>query len=1269
MKCTRRLSLVIALLLVLFQFAAPVGNVRAADKNVLLPPGTPVFQATSPDDGNLVWNAVYGAAGYNIYQITNGKLVLMGNTKTTSYALNNQTQGKHSYAVATLGTNVVSGPSAPVNVTITYPVMAAPLSLTDTIKNGNDITLSWGTSQYADNYNIYQVYQGGAKKLLTTTAAKSYTIANTAKGNYTFYVTAVNSLYGESKTAATLNVNLAYPVMAGPTKLTASVSNGNDINLQWQAATYADSYKVYQVIGGQEIFKTSVTSTSTVFKNSPAGNYVFKVYSVSSRFGTSANGSTVALTVAPITMAPPGSVTGTLQNVNDVVLTWGNSSYATGYKVYQINGSQMVLMGTTTSTTITYKNQPNGDYTYAVSAYSDRFGESAAGTPVTITVSPVTMAPPNHVTAALSNMNDINLSWDAAANADSYKVYQIINGQKQLKSTVNSNKVSFTNMPAGDYIYEITSYSSRFGESDTGSTAAVTIAPVTMAAPANFAYQIKNGNDISLTWDSAPNATNYRVYQIIGGKKVLKSTVSSNSTTFTNTAAGDYSFQVYSYNSRFGESANGSSLSFTLVFPNMAAPGNLVQKITTPSAFTLSWDAAPYATTYNVYQTVNGKKTLVKTATTTSVSFSNMKPGQYSYEIHSFSTRFGESAAGSTISVLLNGQTIGAPTNLNYSISNGNDIKLTWSPAQNAKSYKIYKIIGGNKALQSTVTTASVTYTNQPAGNYDYVVDSYDSLLGESSTGAELKFTLVFPTMVPPAGLTGSIQNLSDIVLKWNSVPYANSYNVYEVVNGKAVLVQTVNNTTATLSKVTAGTHSYVIHSVSSRFGESQAGSTAANFTVTYPADFQAPANVTAEVVNGNDITLKWNAAKYATSYNIYQIVNGKKTFMESVKALSATLTNLPGGNYTYDVETVSDRFGESADGNLTNITVKFPVMQAPAGFTDTIINGNDIDLSWQAATYATSYKVYLVVNGNRTLVKEVPNTSIIFTNMPEGDYNYVVDSYSDRFGESAAESTVNFHLSWPVLQSPVLQGTIFDINNVTFSWNSVAWADGYRLYEVNGNTKALLYDGKDLNYSDYNLTQGTHTYQVIAYNTLFGESSPSNSAAENIVYPIIQAPTASIVVNSPSSCTISWNSISYVNGYNVYEIVNGKPVLLVKNLNDSSYTISNLSYVNHLYYVTSFSNSFGESVPSNTVQTDITPPVTTATVVSNGADGSQTVTLAASDDLSGVAHTYYAVNSSVYTEGTMFTLVQSGVYQVSYYSVDKAGNIEKSKTIEVTVN
>ncbi|KEO84168.1 OmpL47-type beta-barrel domain-containing protein, partial [Tumebacillus flagellatus] len=1167
--------------------SATTSSLSAATTGALLPPSNLAAALTTPDTVKLTWSSVFGATGYNVYGIIDGQLQRLATTTATTYTFPGLKEGDYQYVVTTNGSDGESGPNAPVSVTITYPKMEAPATLTYKVQNANDIVLNWAASQYATSYNIYQVAADGSTTLVTSVSGKTtYTFAQQPAGSYTYAVSAVNTLYGES-----------------PISVTTKVDLGETTQL-------------------------------------PPGNFAYKV-----------------------------------QNGNDIVLTWSASQYATGYNVYQVINGQKVLQKTVTTTSVTFTNQPAGDYAYVVTSYGDRFGESADSSQVSFTLVLPVMTAPANFKATLSNINDVNLSWTTVPNASGYKIYQVANGQNTLIKTVTgatTTSTSFTNQPAGDITYEIHSYSDRFGESTDGSTVTVTVTTPTMTAPQEFAYNITNGNDLNLSWASVPNATSYKIYQVIGDQKVLKTTTSSLTVTYSNMPAGDYTYEIHSFSTRFGESTEFSTVQLTLVLPVMAAPANVVQSVTSATSFKLNWDPAANATSYKVYQVTNGQKVLKSTVSTTSVSYTNMTPGDYTFEVHSYSSRFGESAEGTTLTFTLTDQTQPAPTNLTYTVTNGNDITLKWTAAQYATSYKVYQVVDGQNVLLKTVTGTSISFTNQPGGVYDYLVTAVSSTLGESEA-AVTNFTLTLPTVLSPTNLTSKIQNGNDVVLTWSAATYANSYKIYEVIGGQEVLKTTVTGLTATLSKVSAGDHVYSVHTASTRFGESVTGSTV---TVTLDATtMQPPMGLTQTIVNGNDIQLKWTAATYATAYNIYLIQDGVPVLQKTVTGTTYTFTNQPAGDYTYAVFSYSDRFGESMDGSQVSLSLVFPTMQAPANFTQSITNGNDIVLKWNASTYANSYNVYQVSGGVKTLVKNTTAVSLTLTNQPEGNYTFEVHSVSTRFGESPEGSTLNFQLVWPVVAPPTLTSSVVNANNVTLTWKSVQWANEYRVYQVNKDgSKTQLYKGTALTYTIYNLAQDTFSYEVTAFATRFGESQPSNRETMTIVYPVMQAPVVTAKVLSTSSATLSWGFVTYANGYNIYEIVDGKQVLVKQNLNALSYTLTNLPYANHNYVVTSYSNSFGESVPSNVtfvkLINDTVPPVTTASAPADWTNQTPvTVTLSATDNDTGVDKTFVSLNDGAYVQSNSVTVSAEGINKVSYYSTDKVGNTETAKTIYVKID
>ncbi|MFP7473249.1 hypothetical protein SFC55_19765 [Niallia taxi] len=1258
------------LTLLVYQLAFPVGAIKAAANETILPPSNLAYQSSSPDDGKLTWSAVYGATGYKVYEIKDGQLTLLGTTSSVNYSVNDLPEGAYRYVVATVTNDGESGPSAPVSTEIIYPDMQTPTNIVSTVKNGNDIVLSWQAATYAEKYNIY-ITKSGQKSLLTSTTARSYTIEKAEEGAYSYSVSAYNSLYGESPESEPVSVELVHPELKEPENLTFTITNGTDVNLKWQASDYATSYKIYEVKDGQlELLKT-VAGTSASFTNLPAGNYIYKVFAFSDRFGESIEGSQAEVEVSSIVMTGPENAAYKIQNTNDVVFSWNTVPYANAYKIYEIVDGEKILKTTVKGTTATLSKLAGGSHEYEIYSYSDRFGESETASKLSFSIETVAVNPPEGLTYKVQNGNDIVLNWSAAENATNYKIYQIIDGEKIVKSTVTGTTVTYTNLAAGSYQFEVHTNSTRFGESENGTLVSIQLDEVKLAAPEELSYELKNGNDAVLTWKQVENAASYKVYQVIDGKRTLKATVSNTTATITNLPEGDNSFEVYAYNSRFGESEKAAVLSIPVIYPKLAPPSELAQTILNPSAFTLSWNQAEYASSYRVYQLINGEKVLKSNVNGTSVTYSNIQPGTYKYEVYSYSSRFGESEEGKVLEVTLSGQVLAAPEDVTYTIANGNDLTLKWKSVQYANGYKIYKLLDGEETLERTVTGTSVTLTNVSEGDFHYVIKAYSNLFGESPVGGEAKDTLNYPEMAQPQNVTKTVTNGNDITLKWNAVTYAKGYNIYQYKDGEKELVRTVTGTSVVFSNMPEGEYLYIIHSFSDRFGESAEGSTA-EFNLTWPI-MQAPGNLTKTISNGNDITLRWNSVTYAKEYRIYQIAEGEKTLVKKTTGTSASFTDMPEGDYEYVVYSYSDRFGESPEGSTLTFNVVWPIMQAPENLTKTIANGNDIVLKWNASAYAKNYKIYQVIDGEKVLQSTVTGTSVTYKDMAEDDYTFIVQSYSDRFGDSPEESTLTFNLTWPTVQVPVVSGSVFNANNITLSWKAADWANSYKVYEVIEGERKLLYSGTALTYKVYNLSEDTHTFEVTAYSNRFGESLPSESFVQTIVYPVMEAPKASLTLLSETSARITWDFVTYANGYNIYEIINGKPVLLVENLNNLSYELKNLTLANHEYYVTSYSNSFGESKPSETVIAklivDTQAPETKSNAPVHWINENFSVLLEAEDDETGVANTYYSLNEGIIQAGTSVYIDQEGVNKLSFNSLDKAGNMEEVKTVYIKLD
>ncbi len=89
----------------------------------------------------------------------------------------------------------------------------------------------------------------------------------------------------------------------------------------------------------------------------------------------------------------------------------------------------------------------------------------------------------------------------------------------------------------------------------------------------------------------------------------------------------------------------------------------------------------------------------------------------------------------------------------------------------------------------------------------------------------------------------------------------------------------------------------------------------------------------------------------------------------------------------------------------------------------------------------------------------------------------------------------------------------------------------------------------------------------------------------------------------------------------------------------------------------------------SPSVRIDGTAPVTTAAAPTGWSNGGVTVTLSATDALSGVSATRYALDGGAVQTGTTASIEAEGVHSLEFWSMDAAGNEEPHRTVQVRID
>ena len=265
--------------------------------------------------------------------------------------------------------------------------------------------------------------------------------------------------------------------------------------------------------------------------------------------------------------------------------------------------------------------------------------------------------------------------------------------------------------------------------------------------------------------------------------------------------------------------------------------------------------------------------------------------------------------------------------------------------------------------------------------------------------------------------------------------------------------------------------------------------------TNTTPLVPRAPAGLVATA--GNQITLAWNPALAAISYNVKRTTSSAGPF--------TTITNVPlptftdgsvtvGSNYFYVVSALNS-FGEGPNSPPIAVTAcNSPA--TPANVTATGSN-SAIVVKWNAVSGATSYSVSRFTSGTPPVtVAIVTSTNFTDTNIVGGAIYFYLVAAANACGQSAFSAFVPGSVSGPPSAPGALTASPGD-SKITLAWNGSADSFNVKRSLTSGGPYAVIaMNVLVATFLDLPLTNGTTYYYVVSGVNALGESADSAQAS-----------------------------------------------------------------------------------------------------------------------------------------------------------------------------
>ena len=453
-------------------------------------------------------------------------------------------------------------------------------------------------------------------------------------------------------------------------------------------------------------------------------------------------------------------------------------------------------------------------------------------------------------------------------------------------------------------------------------------------------------------------------------------------------------------------------------------------------------------------------------------------------------------------------------------------LTLKWNAVTDATGYEIYRAgTDGKYSKITTVTSTSYVDTNVKNNTqYSYKIKAYNAAGASAfSTAVSLKKTQISVSKLKADA------NGSKVQLSWTGgVTGAEGYVIYRRTEGGSYteIGRTSGNTYS--DTISAGIKYYYTVAV---YSGSRTEGKCPEVGVMYLA---TPSGLSVSNTIAS-LTLKWNAVKGATGYEIYRAgTDGKYSKITTVTSTSYVDTSVKNNTeYSYRIKAYN-----AAGASAFSTAVSLKKTQISVSNLKADANGSKVQLSWTGGvTGAEGYVIYRRTEGGS--YAEIGRTSgnTYSDTISAGiKYYYAVAVYSgSRTEDKCPEVGVMY------LAEPAVTGASNITSGVQVKWSKVTGATGYIVYHKGAGKGwariADIKDGSTVNYTDTTAESGTtYTYTVRAYNK---DTMSDWNSTKSLMR--ISDTTLTGASNITSGVQVKWSQVTGATGYIVYRKGAGK--------------------------------------------------------------------------------------------------------------------------------
>ena len=418
-------------------------------------------------------------------------------------------------------------------------------------------------------------------------------------------------------------------------------------------------------------------------------------------------------------------------------------------------------------------------------------------------------------------------------------------------------------------------------------------------------------------------------------------------------------------------------------------------------------------------------------------------------------------------------------------INTENGVQISWSPVENADTYKVYRRIKNGKWVTLARGVSGTTYTDKTAETgttYYYTVRAEKGTVLSPSCDGTKSITCI--KKLEDVSIESVLNSSNGVEVKWQAVSDAKAYRVYRRLNnGKWTLLS--GNTTGTSyldkSAQSGATYYYTVRAVNDKV-ISPSCDQKRNITCVKQLD---DVSVGTLQNTNQGVTVSWSSVSGAKAYRVYRrLSNGNWTVLTSNATGTSYLdrTAQEGIRYYYTVRALNDKLISPSCDQTHAITC---VKQLPDVIVGTLQNTSQgVTVQWSSVSGAKAYRVYRrTANGSWTvLTSNATGTSYLDKTAQNGvTYYYTVRALNDKVISPSCDKK-KYIVCVNKLDNVKMENLSIIATGVQVKWEKVDNAQSYRIYRRTENGKWMVLADKFIgtDYTDKTAENGTTYYYTV---------------------------------------------------------------------------------------------------------------------------------------------------------------------------------------------